>query len=191
MAGVALGKFAQGAWRSRFDRLVLLETARTSTNVQARVAGVLVGLKEVLGPIEESQVIHLDGKAHLEASQEAMSDLLMRIAPGARLLISGFNDMSAVGALRAVRAAGRESEVAIVGQNAAREGRAEIRRRNSRMIASVAYFPERYGPNLIRLAGDIAAGRPVPPALYTDHTVLDRKNIDRFYPAGEPVDGSG
>lgn len=182
MAGVALGRFAQATWKARFDRVVLLETARTSTNVQARVAGVLVGLREVLGEIEESHVIHLDGRAHLDSSEQAMAELLKRLRAGTRLLISGFNDMSAVGALRAVRAAGRESEVAIVGQNAAREGQIEIRRRNSRMIASVAYFPEKYGPNLIRLASDMAAGRQVPPAMYTDHIVLDRRNIDRIYP---------
>jgi ribose transport system substrate-binding protein len=50
------------------------------------------------------------------------------------------------------------------------------------MIASVAYFPERYGVSLIRLAADMAAGRQVPPAVYTDHLVLDRRNIDRVYP---------
>jgi ribose transport system substrate-binding protein len=182
MAGVALGRFAQRTWKSRFDRVVLVETARTSTNVQARVAGVLVGLREVLGEIEESQVVHLDGKAHLESSEAAMTELLKKIPAGKRLLISGFNDVSAVGALRAVRAAGRESEVAIVGQNAAREGQMEIRRRNSRMIASVAYFPERYGPNLVRLAMEVAAGRQVSPAVYTEHLLLDRQNIDRLYP---------
>jgi len=182
MAGVALGRFAQRTWKSRFDRVVLVETARTSTNVQARVAGVLVGLREVLGEIEESQVVHLDGKAHLESSETAMKELLKEIPAGKRLLISGFNDVSAVGALRAVRAAGRESEVAIVGQNAAREGQMEIRRRNSRMIASVAYFPERYGPNLVSLAIEVAAGRQVSPAVYTEHLVLDRQNIDRVYP---------
>lgn len=188
MAGVALGRFAQTTWKSRFDRVVLLETARTSTNVQARVAGVLVGLREVLGEIEESHIIHLDGRAHLESSEEAMQGLLKKLRPGARLLISGFNDLSAVGALRAVRAAGRETEVAIVGQNAAREGQIEIRRRNSRMIASVAYFPERYGTNLVRLAADMAAGRQVPPAMYTEHMVLDRRNIDRIYPAREDAE---
>jgi ribose transport system substrate-binding protein len=151
---------------------------------------VLVGLTEVLGRIEESRVVHLDGKAHLESSQEAMAGLLRKIPAGTKLLISGFNDMSAVGALRAVRAAGRENEVAIVGQNAAREGQVEIRRRNSRMIASVAYFPERYGPHLIRLATEIAAGRQVPPAMYTDHVVLDRRNIDRFYPRLAPDAGT-
>jgi hypothetical protein len=34
---------------------------------------VLVGLPEVLGEIDESQVIHLDGKAHLESSETAMA----------------------------------------------------------------------------------------------------------------------
>jgi ribose transport system substrate-binding protein len=183
MAGIALGRFAQSTWRARFDRVVLLETARTSTNVQARVAGVLVGLREVLGEIEESRIIHLDGRAHMDSSEEAMAGLLRRVRSGARLLIAAFNDVSAVGALRAVREAGRETEVAIVGQNAAREGQIEIRRRNSRMIASVAYFPERYGPNLVRLATDMAAGRQAPPAVYTEHMVLDRRNIDRIYPA--------
>jgi ribose transport system substrate-binding protein len=182
MAGVALGRSAAHLWKGRFDRIVLLETARTSTNVQARVAGVLVGIREVLGEIQESQIVHLDGKAHLESSEEAMAAGLKRIRPGTRMLIAGFNDLSAVGALHALRAAGRENECVIVGQNAAREGQAEIRRRNSRLIASVAYFPEKYGANLVRLAVELAAGRPVPPAVYTDHVLLDRHNIDRIYP---------
>jgi ribose transport system substrate-binding protein len=183
MAGVALGRFAKTAWNGRFDRIVLVETARTNTNVQARVAGVLIGLGEVLGEIRESQIVHLDGKAHLESSEQATAGLLKTIRPGMRLLISGFNDLSAVGALRAVRAAGRESDAAIVGQNAAREGQIEIRRRKSCMIASVAYFPEKFGPPIVRLAMDIAAGRQVPPAMYTNHMIVTRQNIDDIYPA--------
>ena len=182
MAGVVLAQFARTVWNSRFDRVVLLETAQTNANVQARVTGVLVGLEEALGPIEASQVIHLDGKAHLESSQSAVKGLLKKMRPGTRLLISGFNDLSAVGAARAVRKARRDGDVAIVGQNAAREGQVEIRRKNSRMIASIAYFPEKYGSNLIRLALDLAAGRHTPPTVYTNHVALDRRNIDRFYP---------
>jgi ribose transport system substrate-binding protein len=182
LAGVALGRFAESVWKSRFDRLVLVEPARSS-NLQARLTGVLIGLREILGEVDETRVIHLEGKANLEASQAAMAELLRKLRPGARLLVSGFNDLSAVGALRALRAAGRENDAAVVGQNAVREVQMEIRDSNSRMIASVAYFPERYGPNLIRLATDIAAGRRAPPALYTNHLVLDRRNIDRIYPA--------
>ncbi|HEY6402884.1 MAG TPA: substrate-binding domain-containing protein, partial [Blastocatellia bacterium] len=139
------------------------------------------------GGFDDSAVIHLDGKGHQDSSRKAMTELLPRIKPGSRLLISGFNDLSAVGALEAIRAAGREREVAIVGQNASKEARSEIRKRNSRFIASVAYFPELYGAKLLRLVSAIVNGEQTPPAVYTDHLVLSRDNIDKYYP--EP-DGS-
>ncbi|MCL5746515.1 MAG: substrate-binding domain-containing protein [Acidobacteria bacterium] len=182
MAGEALGRFALDCWKGRFDRVVLLEAGPTGTNVQARVAGVLVGLRAVAGRVEESQVVHLDGGAHLESSREEMMRLLRKVKPGTRLLVSGFNDRSAVGALEAVREAGRERDVAIVGQNATREGRAEIRNPESRLIASVAYFPERYGARLVRLALQILDREQVPPAVYTDHVLLDAHNVSKYYP---------
>jgi ribose transport system substrate-binding protein len=183
MAGLELAKFAARNWNGRFDYVVLLESSLTSTNVQARLAGVLVGLREMLGEFEDSRVIHLDGRAHQESSREAVAELLPRLREGARLLISGFNDPTAVGALEAVRAAGRERHVAIVGQNATEESRGEIRNPDSRLIASVAYFPERYGGKLVRLALGILNREPVPPAVYTDHAILSRENIDRYYGA--------
>jgi ribose transport system substrate-binding protein len=99
-----------------------------------------------------------------EDSRAAMAEMLPRLKRGSRLLISGFNDLSAVGALEAIRAAGREREVAIVGQNASQEARTEIRKRNSRFIASVAYFPELYGAKLLRLVSAIVNGEQAPPA---------------------------
>jgi ribose transport system substrate-binding protein len=182
LAGEALGAFARDSWRGRFDRVVLIEGAQTSTNVQARLAGVLVGLGDVLGPVREEAVVHLHGNADQQASRTAMRDLLSSLGANRRLLVSGFNDLSALGALEAVREARREGKVAIVGHNAMREGRTEIRRPGSPFIASVAYFPERYGAKLAKLACAMAAGEPVPPADYTDHVVIDRANVDRLYP---------
>lgn len=188
LAGAALGQFALKRWRGRFDRVVLVETAHPAANVPARVAGVLVGLRETLGALDESAVIHLDGKLHQDTSRAAMAGLLPRIKPGSRLLVAGFNDLSAIGALEAIRAAGRERDVAVVGQNASREAHAEIRRRNSRFIASVAYFPELYGAKLLRLVSAIVNGEQAPPAVYTDHLVLSRENVDKYYP--DPDGGS-
>ncbi|MGE0132850.1 MAG: substrate-binding domain-containing protein [Blastocatellales bacterium] len=185
LAGAALGQFTLRRWRGRFDRVVLVETAHPAAHVPARVAGVLVGLRETLGALDESAVIHLDGKLHQDTSRAAMAGLLPRIKPGSRLLVAGFNDLSAIGAMEAIRAAGRERDVAVVGQNATREAHAEIRRRNSRFIASVAYFPELYGAKLLRLVSAIVNGEQAPPAVYTDHLVLDRENIDEFYPEVE------
>ena len=78
--------------------------------------------------------------------------------------------------------ANRASTVAIVGHNAMQEGRREIRKPGSPFIASVAYFPERYGSKLVKLACGMADGETIPPAAYTDHVVIDRHNVDKLYP---------
>lgn len=182
MAGQTLGRYAREHWHGLFDRVVLVEGPQTKTNVHARMTGVLVGLREMLGELEGSQVLHLDGHAHQDSSREAMRALLQQLDPGARLLVSGFNDLSAYGAMEAVREAGRETDVAIVGHNAAQEGRAGIRRKGSCFLASVAFFPEGYGQKLIKLACSMGNGEAVPPAVYTEHLVLHAGNIDQIYP---------
>ncbi len=182
LAGQTLAEFALRHWKGRFDAVVLVESSLVSTNVPARLAGILVGLGEKLGQVDGSRVVHLDGRAHLDASREVVSSFLMqRPRRRERFLIGCFNDQTAIGVLQAGRAAGREEDVAIVGQNATGETWEEIRNPESRLIASIAYFPERYGPKLVRLAQSILNREPVPPAAYTDHLVLDSGNIDRFY----------
>ena len=61
---------------------------------------------------------------------------------------------------------------------------ARLLRRNpgTRLIASVAYFPEKYGDGLLRLALDILSRKPVPPAVFTTHQVITGDNVDHFYP---------
>jgi ribose transport system substrate-binding protein len=46
----------------------------------------------------------------------------------------------------------------------------------------VAYFPEKYGAGLIRLAIDLLGRRPVPPAVFVDHELVTAANVDHFYP---------
>jgi ribose transport system substrate-binding protein len=181
LAGLALARFAAEQWGGSFDRVVLVESSSVGPNVQARLTGVLVGIRERLGAVPDSQVIHLDGRSRQETSREVVAGLLAKLKRGSRLLISGFNDQTALGALQAVRAAHRERDVALVGQNASEEGRQELRKPKSRLIASIAYFPERYGSKVIHLARSILNREPVPPAVYTDHVVLDHSNLDRFY----------
>jgi ribose transport system substrate-binding protein len=101
--------------------------------------------------------------------------------PAERCLVSGINDASALGALRAFEECGRLDGCAVVGQNAAPEGRDELRR-SSRFIASVAYFPEKYGPGLLKLALDILTFKSTPPAVFVAHQLLTAKNVDEFYP---------
>jgi len=57
-------------------------------------------------------------------------------------------------------------------------------------VASVAYFPERYGNYLVPLCLMRLAGRDAPPAMAVEHAMITPANICEYYPAhpcrGEP-----
>lgn len=185
LAGHALGTYARDRWKRQFDKLVLIESSLAAPATQARLSGAVAGVRDVLPDLPESSIVHLDGLSHAESSRAAVDRLLQSVAPASRLLISAFNDPSAIGALQAIRAANREESTVVVGQNATAESRAEIRRRNSPLIASVAYFPERYGEKLVTLALSILNREQTPLAVYTEHVLLDEHNIARYYPPDE------
>jgi ribose transport system substrate-binding protein len=84
--------------------------------------------------------------------------------------------------VRAFQEAGRAGSCAIVGQNAEPDARAELREPRTPLVGSVGYFPERYGDGLIRLALDILARRPVPPAVFVKHHIITAENVDHYYP---------
>jgi ribose transport system substrate-binding protein len=69
-----------------------------------------------------------------------------------------------------------------MGQNASSEARSEIAQPQSRLVGSVAYFPERYGESLIPLAIDIIQGKATPPAIFVKHQLVARDNLKRIYP---------
>src|SRR5262249_62089027 len=99
-----------------------------------------------------------------------------------RILVGAINDPSALGALRAFQEAGRSDGCAIMGQNASVEGRAELRQHGTRLIGSVAYFPEKYGDDIVALALDILHRRPVPPAVVSKHQLVTAETVDHIYP---------
>jgi len=182
IAGGALGRFAKEHWNSSFDKLLLLESSLSAPENRARTTGSVEGIREVLGDVPESKIVHLDGLAGREASRVATAGALESMPAGSRVLISSFNDIGAAGALLAIRAAKPQMRVAIVGQNGSEESRAELALPESPMIASVAYFPEKYGEKLIRLASAVLAHEQTPLAVYTDHILLDSNNLHQYYP---------
>jgi ribose transport system substrate-binding protein len=92
------------------------------------------------------------------------------------------NDCCALGALRAVREAGHERRAAIMGQNFSPDPliETEIRKNDSPLIGSVAYFPERYGSKIVPLALKWLNKEQIPPAVHTDHVLVTRENVDEF-----------
>jgi ribose transport system substrate-binding protein len=180
IGGRALGRWAKHHWEGQVDEILLIELQRAGAVPRDRLTGTLVGIREVLPNLESCPAVYLDGDGCFEPSLKAVRRHLQR-SRAQRTLITGINDGSALGALRAFEEAGRVESCAVVGQNASPEGRDELRR-SARFIGSVAYFPEKYGEGLLRLAFDILNFKATPPAVFVSHQLLTSKNVDQFYP---------
>ena len=182
LAGQYLGRWAKTQWNGRLDQVLLLELARAGPLVHGRIAGVLTGLRDVLrDQIERSGIVSIDGDGQFKTSLDRVRKHL-RTSPAKHVLVGAANDPSALGAARAFQEAGRAATCAIVGQNAEPDARAELRQPRTPLIGSVGFFPDRYGDGLIRLALDLLAGRPTPPALFIKHQLITPQNVDHFYP---------
>jgi len=181
VGGRHLGRWANKNWHGLVDEIVLLEIRRAGSVPQTRILGMLVGMTEVVRPSYRGRVVNLDGDGQFGHSLECVRKHL-RSTKAKRILVGAANDSSALGALRAFQEAGRTSECAIVSHNAEPEGRAELRDAKSRLVGSVAYFPEEYGPHLIRLALDILDQKPTSPAVFIKHQLITPENVDHFYP---------
>jgi ribose transport system substrate-binding protein len=62
------------------------------------------------------------------------------------------------------------------------EGRMELRKPGTRLVGDVAFFGDKYGENIIRLAIDVLKKKPIPAAVTIKHQVLTSKNVDHYYP---------
>jgi len=181
IGGKHIGRWVKENWDSEIEEIILLELPRAGSLPRMRLSGMLVGLTLVLPRAANCRVTYLDGDGDLGRSFECVRRHL-RTARSRRQIVGAINDPSAIGALRAFEEAGREEHCAVMGQNASPEGRAELRRPRTRMIGSVAYFPEKYGDGLIRLSLDILNRRQVPPAVFVEHKLVTRLTLDHYYP---------
>ncbi|MFN7929001.1 MAG: substrate-binding domain-containing protein [Blastocatellia bacterium] len=182
LGGQALGRWAKENWEGQVETVLLLELPIAGSLPQLRITGTVAGLQETLPGINPRLMTHLDGKGEFEKSLDVVRRYLRRTA-AKRTLIAAVNDPSALGALRAFEEAGRGHLCAVIGQNATRAAREELRRPQTQLIGSVAYFPERYGDELIPLALAILQKKPVPSSVFVKHQLITAKNVGLIYPA--------
>lgn len=177
MGGRYLGRWARKVWKGA-DELLLLELSMAGPLLQCRLTGVEVGVKEFLPGIP---VLHLKGTAQFGDSMELVRKHLKH-RQSRRILVGAVNDPCALGALRGFEESGLAEIGAVMGQGGSAEGRAELRRPGTRLVGTVAFFPEKYGERIIGLAMDILNKKPVPPAVFVDHQLLTPENVDHHYP---------
>jgi ribose transport system substrate-binding protein len=182
LAGHYLGRWAKSRWAGKVDEVLLIDVVRAGSLVHSRMAGVMAGLRETLRDVMDAcPVVTIDGDGQFKMALERVRKHL-RQSKAKFVLVGAANDSSALGAGRAFQEAGRAASCAIVGQNAEPDARIELREPRTPLIGSVGYFPERYGEGLMKLALDIIAHRPTPPAVFVRHQLITASNLDHFYP---------
>jgi ribose transport system substrate-binding protein len=181
LGGRALGRWAKQHWAEQVDEILLLQLSMAGALPRARLTGTVAGIRDIIPTLDESCVRWLEVKGQFGASLDAVRKHLRR-SRARRVLIGAINDPSALGALLAMKEAGRAEYCAVMGQNASVEARNELRKPETRLIGSVAYFPELYGEALTALSLDILWRKPVPPAVFVKHQIVNKDNVDRLYP---------
>ncbi len=180
LAGKALVKAAQDQWRGEIDELLMLDLEIAGSLPHLRVSGAESAIRKSLSG--SYQVLHLDSRGEMERSFELVRQHL-HFSPKRKTIIFGVNDLAVLGALRAFSEVGRSNFCLALGVGAFPEARRELRSAQTRLIGSIATFPERYGDNLIQIALDVLHHKQVPPAIYAPIQLITPQNLDKFYPA--------
>jgi ribose transport system substrate-binding protein len=180
-AGRYLAHWAEQHWKGQVDEILLIGSPRAGSLPEARLTGSLLGINEILPNSAQAKISTVNGDWQFEMSYEAVTRHL-RKSKATKILVSAIFDPSAIGALQAFKDADRLQECAIVGQNGSIEARLEMRKPNSRLVGSVAYFPERYGEQLIALVSNMLTQRvPVPNAVFIKHQLITPSNLKQHY----------
>lgn len=180
LGGGYLARWIKDHWEEQPEEILLLGLRRAGPIPNSRLAGFAAGLCKQLG-IRKDSFIWLDTDGRFEGGWQAVRRRL-KWTKAERFAVGAINDPTAVGAIRAFEEAGRPFCCAVVSFNAALEARVEMRQPDSPLVASVAYFPERYGEELITLSLDILNSKPTPPAVFVKHKVITPQNVDDYYP---------
>jgi ribose transport system substrate-binding protein len=179
LAGKALLKAARTNWDGKCDEMLFLDLEIAGSLPHLRLSSAQNVLRNGLN--RDCVVTHLDSRGEFVRSFE-LTRRHLQLVPRRRTLITGINDYAVLGALRAFEEAGRSDVCLAVSHGGGPEVRRELRLANTRLIATVAFFPEKYGESLLLLALDVLNKRTTPPAVYMPVQLLTRKNVGEFFP---------
>jgi ribose transport system substrate-binding protein len=176
-AGSMLAQHALRKWKGKVDWVLGVGFSEAGSFVQSRISGAFDGIRDRLPELAADRFIQLDGRGMRQPSQLAVSDVLRGRRKGERFLVAAATDSSALGVLDAVRAAGREADFAVVGQDCIPEAIEEMRSGKSALVGSISHEVETYGPRLIQLGIALLRGYTVPPYNYVRHKVVTPETL--------------
>jgi ribose transport system substrate-binding protein len=179
LAGAEMGKYAKATWNCEYTAYVSLESVAAGAANTARMGGMRDGFKESC-PIPADKERIIDGADRTDPGLEKVTNLLGAL-PGDKIVVVAINEDGILGAIGAANTLGRAKDLYYAGQGADPSAWKEIAC-NPNYIATVAYFPERYGTLLIPNMVKALQGETIPKEIFTEHQVVNRDNIRTVYP---------
>jgi ribose transport system substrate-binding protein len=171
-AGVVLAQYAQRKWKGKADWVLGIGFSEAGNFVQSRITGAFEAVRLHLRDLPAENFVEIDGRGNREPSRSKFKAFLEKNPGSHRILVATATDTSALGVLDAARQAGREADIAVVGQDCIPEAMEEMHKTQSSLIGSVSHEAESYGPRLIQLGISILRGYSVPPYNYVRHLVV-------------------
>ena len=179
LGGAELGKYAKEKWNCDFTAYVSLESTAAGAANTDRMGGWRDGFKESC-PIPKDKERILDGADRTDPALEQVTNLLGALR-GNKIIVVAINEDGILGAIGAANTLGRQTDLYYGGQGTDPSIWKDVAC-NPNYIASVAYFPERYGTLLIPNMVKALQGETIPKEIFTEHIVVNKDNIRTVYP---------
>ncbi|HPY46062.1 MAG TPA: sugar ABC transporter substrate-binding protein [Sphaerochaeta sp.] len=184
LAGETAGDWVNKNWNGKVDYIVLIIQPVSGPAVAPRVEMFPQGLRNKGIAFADSQIVRIDGQNDAQYTQARFADFLLAHPEAKRVAVATINDVAASGVYAAAETAGRADQIVLVSQNATADFVEPMYARNGKTnwIASIAYFPNRYGEFVFNLIDKMVAGETVPQNNYIDHLAITWDNIATWYP---------
>ena len=176
LGGSAMGEYFKENFDCDYTAYISLESTAAGAANRDRMGGYREGFQEHC-PIVNEHV--MDGADRTDPALEQLSDLLPAL-PGDRIAVVAINEDGIIGAIAAARTLGREGDLYYSGQGTDPSIWCDVQN-NPNYIASVAYFPERYGTILLPAIINAIEGSSIAGQLFTPHQQITSENIGDYY----------
>ncbi|NLF28937.1 MAG: sugar ABC transporter substrate-binding protein [Clostridiales bacterium] len=185
IVGKYLGEIVKARWEAA-DALLIIEDSISGETVLARTDNVVDGFKEIFPDFADENIYYIDGGQDPTEAQEITSNFLSAHPDLEKIAIAPAHSTYRIGAQAAIETAGRELNCLMVSQG--EYDYFEYLDANPEApewevyTATLVYDFKNYGNYCMSIIDKMEAGEEVPDYNYPTHYIIDRSNVDEFFP---------
>jgi len=183
IAGRILGQYAKANFDCNIDAFISMEAPVVGVVNDQRMGGFKKGYEGICGPLGD-KLLRVDGKGATDTSIQPCRDTLTRLAGKKRIMVGGLNDDMVIGCIKAAESTGRLGDIYAAGQGADPTSLPYMCGKTNfkNWLGDAAYFPEKYGQDIIPAMISLVEGQPIPKTINVRHRAVTPANVKSIYP---------